>query len=402
MRRVSDACAREFVPFVVGALVLLACWRAPLRGIDFGPERDPYRREGHVEPEQLQSEPVYRLLLIGDAGSPVRDDPTLSLLGEWGDVHPERTTAIYLGDNLYPAGLQNGARARGEAILRQQIEATRAHKIFIPGNHDWGYTAVQRLAPGVLYNQQAFIEAHAASRAQFDPKEGCPGPVAVPLLDRRPGLAGGLTVIVLDLYWWLLPESARPVCDGIATTDEFIARLRSELSERSEQNVVVVAHHPIRSGGPHGGFTRGFWFDLGVAIFYRFYTVQDLIEPNYYEMVKVLGEVLQEHPPLAMVGGHDHSLQILEGGDEARLVVVSGSGTRVTGVTSLDETLFAHAHRGFIVFDFHGAGETPDGVLAVHVVETGRGEKPAFSLALDLARQEAPPETVPAEELPVP
>jgi hypothetical protein len=161
--------------------------------------------------------------------------------------------------------------------------------------------------------------------------------------------------------------------------------------------VIVVAHHPIRSGGEHGGYTRGLWADLGVSIFYRFYTVQDLIEPTYQQMVRVIGEVLAENPPLAMVGGHDHSLQILEGGDQARLVVVSGASSGTTRVTSIEGTLFAHAHRGFIVFDFHEAKENRDGVLVANVVETGRGEKPVFSLALDLAHEANLPKRVPAK-----
>ena len=123
--------------------------------------------------------------------------------------------------------------------------------------------------------------------------------------------------------------------------------------------------------------------------------MQDLIEPHYEEMVKVLGNVLAENPPLAMVGGHDHSLQILDGGSEARLVVVSGAASKVTGVTSMEGTLFAHGHRGFVVFDFHRAKENIDGVLLVNVVETGRGERPVFSLALDLEREQAPPQKVP-------
>ncbi|MGH7337522.1 MAG: hypothetical protein ACREI7_08090, partial [Myxococcota bacterium] len=162
------------------------------------------------------------------------------------------------------------------------------------------------------------------------------------------------------------------------------------------------AHHPIRSGGPHGGFTRGFWTDLGVSIYYRLYSVQDLVEPHYEEMVKVLGNVLAENPPLAMVGGHDHSLQILDGGSEARLVVVSGAASKVTGVTSIEGTLFAHSHRGFVVFDFHRAKEDIDGVVVVKVVETGRSKRPVFSLALDLGREEAPPERVPASTVPGP
>jgi hypothetical protein len=384
------------------ALAVLACWRAPLRGADFTADRDPYLREGHVEPERLAAEPVYRLLLAGDGGNAAPRDPTLALVGKWGDVHAERTTAIFLGDNIYPAGLQSGDRAHGEAVLRRQIQSTRAKKLFIPGNHDWGFTGVQRLGPGVLANQQAFLESRAHLGVGFEPDHGCPGPVPVKLLEPGGPLPGGLTVLLLDLHWWLLAEHERPVCEGIADTATFLERFRTELKERRSENLVVVAHHPIRSGGPHGGFTRGFWFDLGVSIFYRLYTVQDLIEPGYREMVRVLSEALAENPPLAVVGGHDHSLQVLDGGDEARLVVVSGAASRVTRVTSLESTLFAHAHLGFVVFDFHVAEGKRDGVLLVHVVETGRGDEPVFTLGLDLGREEAPPQEIPAEDVVAP
>ena len=382
------------------ALALTQCWRAPLRGIDYGPKSDFYRHQDYVAPEELESKPVFRLILAGDAGSASPEDPTLALLGKWGDANPKGSAVLFLGDNLYPAGLQEADRPRGERVLLQQIEATQAKKIFIPGNHDWGYTATQRIAVGALANQQEFVDAHARVGAQFDPKDGCPGPVTLELLPPSKRLAGGVTVIVLDLYWWLLPESMRPVCDGIAGTDDFIAKLRAELEAHRGRNVIVAAHHPIRSAGPHGGYTRGFWYDLGVAIYYRFYTVQDIVEPDYLEMVRVLGEVLAEHPPLAMVGGHDHSLQILEGRDQARLVIVSGAASNTSGVTSTDDTLFAHAHLGFIVIDFYEVDGSPDGAAVVNVIETGRGDKPVFSLALNLAREEAPPEQIPTREVP--
>jgi hypothetical protein len=130
--------------------------------------------------------------------------------------------------------------------------------------------------------------------------------------------------------------------------------------------------------------------------------VQDLIEPGYREMIRVLSEALAENPPLAVVGGHDHSLQVLDGGDEARLVVISGAASRVTRVTSLESTLFAHAHRGFVVFDFYQSEAKREGILLVHVVETGRGEDPVFTLALDLGREEAPPQEIPADDVAVP
>ena len=396
MRRIRNQASWGLL--IACALAALTCFRAPLRGTDFSSDRDAYLQKGHIAPAELAEDPVYRVILIGDGGTPGARDETLALLGVWGDAHPKRTTAVFLGDNVYPAGIQGAgrARARGEAILLQQIRATTAHKLFVPGNHDWGYEQFNQGTPEIVKNQQRFIDDHENLGADFRPRDGCPGPTAVPLLAPEREIPGGVTLIVLDLYWWFLPENKRPVCEGIKSTDDFIARLRAELAARRGENIVVAAHHPIRSGGEHGGFTRGFWTDLGVSIFYNFYSLQDLIEPTYHEMVRVIGEVLAESPPLAMVGGHDHSLQILEGGDAARLIVVSGAASKISRVTAIEGTLFAHAHRGFVVFDFHAAKKTPGGVLVVNVVETGRGEKPVFSLALDLEREERLPERVPA------
>ena len=86
-----------------------------------------------------------------------------------------------------------------------------------------------------------------------------------------------------------------------------------------------------------------------------------------------------------------------DGGKKSGLVVVlpGGPGTR-DFLPWVDGTLFAHAHRGFVVFDFHAAKKTPGGALVVNVVETGRGEKPVYSLALDLEREEKLPERVPS------
>ena len=148
MRRIRNQTSWGLL--IACAFAALTCFRAPLRGTDFGADRDAYLQKGHIAPAELADDPVYRVILIGDGGKPGARDETLALLGVWGDAHPERTTAVFLGDNVYPAGIQGAgrARARGEAILLQQIRATRARKLFVPGNHDWGYERSARAIPG--------------------------------------------------------------------------------------------------------------------------------------------------------------------------------------------------------------------------------------------------------------
>jgi hypothetical protein len=367
------------------------------RGQTYGADDRPYLSQAVTEALDERA-PVHRLVLIGDAGQPLPDDPTLRALGQWTDDDPDRTTVLFLGDNLYPDGLRDGDRRRGKRILRQQIRATPAAKIFLPGNHDWGFSPRAAIQAGRLRAQQVFIDSHARERAELLPKDGCPGPVARTLVPSGRGLARGLTVIAVDFHWWLLPEASRPLCAGVDDTDAFLERLEQELAAHAAENVVVAAHHPLRSGGPHGGLTRGFWTDRGAAIFYRLFgTLQDLWEPSYAQMILVVSEALTRHPPVAFVAGHEHSLQILEGGDAARLLVVSGAASagKITGVAAIDGTLFAHAHTGFVVLDFLSADRVDD-TLVVKVVETGKPE-PVYTIAVRLtatpADAPAPPDT---------
>jgi hypothetical protein len=85
-----------------------------------------------------------------------------------------------------------------------------------------------------------------------------------------------------------------------------------------------------------------------------------------------------------VVAGHDHSLQLIEGGDAARLLVVSGAASagQITGVTAIDGTLFAHAHPGFVVFDFFRIDGVTD-ALQAQVVETGT-PRPVFRVSYAL------------------
>ena len=378
--RLQDLGAAARLAALLVLVAAFGCSSGPrLRGPVYGAQGEPFLSKRVSAAIDRTEDPVHRLILVGDAGAPLPQDPTLATVRRWADVRPEHTTLVFLGDNLYPAGLEPDDRARGEAVLRQQIGSARGRRIFVPGNHDWGYSPGVLQQVGRLGMQQEFVDSHPG--AEFQPKSGCPGPVVRTLVPPGAALARGLTLVIVDFHWWLLPATARPTCDGVVDSAAFLDRLNAELEALAGENVIVAAHHPLRSGGTHGGLTRGFWMDLGASLAYRLYgSLQDLREPSYAEMVKVVSAALSEHKPLAFVAGHDHSLQVLEGGDAAQLLVVSGAGSAgsITGVTSLDDTLFAHAHAGFVVFDFFEVAGT-GGALLVRVVETG-AEQPVFTL----------------------
>jgi len=324
-----------------------------------------------LKPEGLR----YRMILIGDTGDPAEVEPSHEALRVWGDAVADRTTVFFLGDNLYFSGLEDDDRERGEGILRQQLEATAAQKVFVPGNHDWGGLNPTRAS--VLYNQEEFIEE---AGAMFRPRGGCPGPAVVEL---APGSgsagAGAVVAILLDTQWWWVPEEKRSDCPGRNTPAEVVAALDQALEAHADDIVLVAAHHPMASGSSHGGMSRGMAADLveNAVISLGLY-LQDIQDPDYQTMIRNLSSALRQHPPTVYAAGHDHALQILDGGELAEVQVVSGAGSeaKVSPVTHLPETIFAHAHTGFVLVDILGAADAPKVLL--HVIEPGQ-QNPVFT-----------------------
>lgn len=376
---------------LLGAVLLLACSSSsPFRTRYYGPSGPPFiSPKGHSlwrhANDFATKTPAYRVILIGDAGATRPEEATLSDLGLWAEDGIDRTAVVFLGDNLYPSGLGNSDE-RGEGILLQQLRATRALKVFVPGNHDWGNVFPDA---GKVANQERFIEGFRESPARFMPKGGCPGPALETLVEAGDGLSRGLHVMALDLDWWLLDADERPECPGIGSEHDFLRRVARELRARAGDFVIVAAHHPLRTGGPHGGYGRGWWTERGIAIASFFgATIQDLDIGRYRRMVRSLVPALAKQPPLVYAAGHDHSLQVIEGRDTAGTLVVSGSGSsgNVTTTTAIAGTLFAHAYPGFVVIDFYGDtadfgdASAPDRAV-LRVIEAGRA-RPVFEMEL--------------------
>ncbi len=381
--------ARRIAWALLGAAFLLTCSGGPYATPYYGPSRPPF-----VSPEGYSlwhraaalgaRTPAHRLILIGDAGDADPGEPTLADLGRWSADLPEQTTVAFLGDNLYPRGLGKDD-ARGEAILLQQLRAAPTKKVFVPGNHDWGDPWFDA---ATLLREQQFIAGFGESPAALLPEGGCPGPALETLVAPGAGLAHGLVLMAIDLDWWLIDADDRPACAGIESERDFVGAVERELRAHADDTVIVVAHHPLRSGGPHGGHGRGFFSRqlLGMAGWFGI-RVHDVDADVYREMLRKLKPALAAQPPLVYASGHDHGLQVLEGRDSAGTLVVSGAGSarNVTTVTAIAGTLFAHARAGFIVLDFYGDANFGDALVGdrvmLRVIEAGRAH-PVFEMEL--------------------
>ncbi len=319
-------------------------------------------------------------------GQPKQDEPVLKTLSTWAQKTPEKTSIVFLGDNMYPDGMTEQKQHEAPMRLGPQIEAvksTNTHGLFIPGNHDWtngkeeGYRA--------LLAQEKYINEALSHPPKFLPQGGSPGPVVLELPKSTPVVR----IIVLDTQWWL-HQHEKPQ----KSSEKIIAELKTALD--TELPVIVVGHHPLQSYGVHGGFydwkahlfpgrVSKKWLWVPVPIVGSLYPLvrwhlvrsdQDLNGARNKNMVSQLNAAFSTAKKTSLLiyaSGHEHSLQVLKG-DATDYLLVSGlaSSEKATEVSHGDNTLFAHQHTGFMAVDF-----LTNGKVLLRVVEPG-GEDVLF------------------------
>jgi hypothetical protein len=112
--------------------------------------------------------------------------------------------------------------------------------------------------------------------------------------------------------------------------------------------VIVAAHHPLTSAGPHGGGTGHGIFSLlrrSGAV------VQDLNSGPYEGLRRDLSTVFRQFDrPLVYAAGHDHSLQVFRTAGPGRPAwsLVSGAGSKLTDTGDAPDLQWAGTTRGFM------------------------------------------------------
>lgn len=349
-----------------------------------------------IPPAQL----AVRLFLIGDAGAPdPGGEPVLAALTRQLRADSTPGVVVFLGDNVYPRGLpvpEAPDRPEAERRLAAQVEVVvgaGATGYFVPGNHDWdrfgrdGWEAIRR--------QEAFIDSAGAGSASLLPGDGCPGPTTV---DHGP-----LRLVLVDTQWWLhggpKPTDPDSGC-GADSEPEIVDSLRTALSASADRLVVVAAHHPLSSGGVHGGHFGwrdhlfplrpvASWLWLPLPVLGSLYPAarqhgvssQDIGSPAYRRMIAAFGRAFADAPPALYAAGHEHNLQVIANG-LARLELVSGTGIygHTNRVVSIRGTRFAKQASGFARLDVPHSGRAR---LAVIEVDGGGDSREAFSTWVD-------------------
>lgn len=370
----------------VAALLVTSGCAHRLSGPNHGGDAPAWIAPGAASaPPELEL--IHRVVLIGDAGYYLEDDPTLAALGRW-TTDAARSSVVFLGDNIYNEGMTDEDRVRGEKILGHQLAATDASKFVIPGNHDWGFFSKKYNAKSIR-NQQLFVDGWPAGKADFIPKDGCMGPEAR-ILSATGANGPAVVLIALDPTPWIHPR-LRASCSHVETPEAHLAALDSLLETHRDDFVIVASHYPMRTGGPHGGLSYGFAADLVVTpLGWMMGGLGNTDEKDYAGWIEATRAVLRRHAPAIYAAGHDHNLQLLDAQGVAGIYVVSGAGAveRVSTVTHLPETLFAHAVPGFVVADFGTSDGEP--VVVLRVIESLHGTKAASTGELISEEADAP------------
>lgn len=242
------------------------------------------------------------LFLLGDAGSTAAR-PTIEALDRAvgkavAEVGNERVTVIFLGDNVYPWGVESPSDARGAEILRMQLEPLSDRGIavyLVPGNHD----SKQGAAFERVDHQRDIAREHGA---RLLPDPTCSGP-------QFEDISSSVRAGFLDLQHLIHAPDRVPSCNtSVAVVRE---RIDAALADGSGW-LVLAAHHPLRSGGRNGGhFTlREHMSELFAGVWIRRAGInsQDLSYPSYRHVRRALAPLLRGQRVI-WVAGHEHNFQ---------------------------------------------------------------------------------------------
>jgi hypothetical protein len=316
---------------------------------------------------KAQDSIVYRVILIGDAGE--IDKQQQAVLGfAANSIIKDKTTLLYLGDNIYPRGMGlpgSPDEERTQSILKSEYMPMRtkgAPVYFIPGNHDWDRMGPQGLEK--IKRQWEYLSQQQDSLLRLVPENGCPDPYEIKVNDK-------LTIIAFDSEWWLFPYSkANPGVECSCKTKEDVTTRMRELYYNNRDKIILLAsHHPFQSYGIHGGvfslkdhifpFTAinsNLYIPLPVvgSLYPLLRTVfvnpEDMGHPEYQAMIRKLDGVFTGFPNLIHVAGHDHGLQFIKN-EKGDIQVVSGAGAKDAYVKKGKNSLFADAVQGFVTAD---------------------------------------------------
>ncbi|WP_442267667.1 metallophosphoesterase [Tenacibaculum sp. ZS6-P6] len=319
-----------------------------------------YSSKNYTPQQTTTKKPNYTFYLIGDAGNVAKEGDQLTSLNFFEKElinATENSTALFLGDNVYPVGIYPKKHQDYKlSKYRLEIQTAVAKKnkgrsIFIPGNHDW-YNGVDGLK-----RQEKLVEK-ALGNDSFLPENGCG-------LDKV-DINENLTLITIDSKWFIMNWDEEPKindnCD-IKTRERFIEELWSLFKKNRYKNVVVAMHHPMYSNGPHGGSFSVKDHMSPAPILGTFKNMlrshagiqTDNFHKQYSDFVRQIETIANDFKNnIVFVGGHEHNLQYIENNGFKQ--IVSGAGSKKSPALVGYGAEFTYGNYGYAKLNFYDDG----------------------------------------------
>lgn len=308
--------------------------------------------------------------LVGDAGYSPMGGMSKGLIAFQNYLKDEKVAGnytIFLGDNIYPSGMDpegHPRRAQSESRMDAQYNAVKDYDgktIFIPGNHEWYNNGVVGVA-----RQENYVKSLFPNQDAFKPSNGC----AIESI----AVTDDIQLIIIDTQWMLEDWNKNPTinknCD-IKTREKFLLTLQLELDKNQNKTVVFAMHHPMFTNGNHGGyfalekhlypFQKKIPMPVLASLVVQIrsqggVSVQDRYNELYNNFMIRLQEMAKNNKRLVFASGHDHNLQYIE--QDGFRQIVSGSGSKESYAAIGEAGYFSTGAQGFVVLDVFEDGSS--------------------------------------------
>ncbi len=315
-----------------------------------------------------EKEILHSFYLIGDGGnSPIgiQTEAIKDFKNELSNAS-KNSTALFLGDNIYPAGLPKKDHEQRELAEHQlevqtkSVENFKGRTIFIPGNHDWYSNGLKGLK-----RQENYVEKKLGKNT-FLPENGCP--------IEKININNDLVLVLVDSQWYLENWDKHPTINDdceIKTRTLFFDEYESIIKKSRGKTTIVAIHHPMFTNGAHGG-----QYSLEQQLFPTHHKIPmpvlgsvanfirktggvanvDIQNKKYRELQKRLVTLSQENDKVVFVSGHDHNLQYLV--EDNLPQIVSGSGSKLNPARNVGNGQFVYATNGYARLDVFKDGSS--------------------------------------------
>jgi len=331
---------KSILSFLLSSIFILSC-------ATYKPQ---YKKNTNLHTFPTSKEIEHTFYLIGDAGNAAlgKSSKALQAFKEELNNADKNTTALFLGDNIYPVGLVD-KKEEGYQLAKHrldiQIDAAKNFKgnpIFIAGNHDW-YSGLKGL------KDQEKIVLKALGKKAFLPQAGCP-------IDKV-HISDDIELILIDSHWYVTNWNKHPKinddCD-IKTRENFFNEFSSLIKKARGKTTIIALHHPLFTNGAHGGEFSFADHMKPLPVLGTLKNVlretsgvsnADLQNKRFNEFKSQLITIAQLNKKVVLVSGHEHNLQYLVKDNIKQ--IVSGAGSKTKALRNHGAGIFGYATPGY-------------------------------------------------------